>query len=241
MLWIIVVALVVPILAPAAAAEGPDVSGLLQKVGEAYGGPEVLAECPGFRARGKILSLVDGMNGAVAISLSLEGAMRVEVRYPNRAETRILSGKLAWDGGRRRQTPSEHSMGSSIRLQFHRLAAPFELVGADPKLFQVDGVSEEGWIRLRRDWPGDLYTIYEIEAETGRIRRTRGVIVSEDGDLEFVSESYDFREVDGLQFPFRTTTWVGEHVAAETILDRITIGGDFAPTTFVPSNTGGDI
>jgi hypothetical protein len=228
-------------LASSAAADAPDVASLLRKVGEAYGGPAALAECRAFRARGKIVSFTEDLNGTITISVSLEGAMRVEVRYPSRTETRILSGKLAWDGGDRRQRPSDRSMASSIRLQYHRLVAPFELAAADAAALEPDGSSDEGWIRLRRRWDEGLSTTYEIDPQTGRIPRTRSVLATKDGELEFVSESYDFREVDGLRFPFRTTTWIGGRVAAETIFDRITIEEEFPPATFVPESTGGDM
>jgi hypothetical protein len=228
-------------LATSAAAAAPDVPSLLRKVGEAYGGSAALAECRAFRARGKIVSFTDDLNGTITISVSLEGAMRVEIRYPSRTETRILSGKLAWDGGEHRQRPSDRRMAASIRLQYHRLVAPFELAAADAAALEPDGRSDEGWIRLRRRWTEGFSTTYEIDPDSGRIPRTRSVLATEDGDLEFVSESYDFREVDGLRFPFRTTTWIGGRVAAETIFDRVTIEDEFPPTTFVPENSGGDM
>lgn len=237
----IVLLSVVLLVSPVSAEGDPDVAALLDRVVDAYGGSGALAACPGFRARGKILSFADGMNGSVTVALSLDDAMRVEIRYPDRAETRILSGKLVWDGGRTRQKPSGGSRASAIRLQYHRLAAPFEFIGQDADRFEPAGTSDEGWFRLRRQWTQDLYTIYEIDPETGRIHRTRGVIAAEGGELEFVSESWDFREVDGILFPFRTTTWVGDHAAAETIFDRISIEAEFPATTFVPTNTGGDI
>jgi len=223
------------------AADDPDVAGLLRKVSDAYGGSSALAECPGFRARGRVLSLADGVNGTVIVSLSLNGALRVEIRYPSRTETRILSGKLAWDGGRERQKPSDRDMASSIRLQYHRLAAPFELAAASAPDLEARGTSDEGWIRLRRQWSDALSTTYEIDPESGRIRRIRGVLTTGAGELEFVSECSDFREVGGLQFPFRTTTWVGERVAAETIFERVTIEADFPATSFVPAGSGSDI
>jgi len=219
--------------------DAPDVGALLEKVGDAYGGLTALTECPGFRARGKVHSVSDGVNGTLKLSLSLDGALRVEIDYPNRSETRILSGKLAWNGGRRRQRPSDRSMASSVRLQYHRLAAPFEIVATEVADLEPDGVSDEGWLRFRRQWAGGLHMIYEIDADTGRIKRTRGVI--EDGPLEFVTESFDFRDIDGVWFPFRMTTWVAGRVAAETILDRVTIEGDFPSKTFLPAGTGSDI
>lgn len=221
---------------------GPgDIPALLDRMARAYGGREFLADFGGFRARGKVLSLSDGVNGTVALNLSLEGDLRSEISYPHRMETRILSGPLAWSGGMHHQRPAESEMAASMRLQFHRLAAPFELAATDPEQLAWEGWSDEGYARLRRDWGKETRTTYEIDPASGEIRRIRGEVGSGNDAIRFETESADFRDVDGTRFPFRMTTTISGHAAWEMILDRVRRQSRFEPQTFLPSGSAGDI
>lgn len=227
----------------AAAPEAPPApERVIAAVVEAYGG-DALAVCDGFRTRGRVLSLVDGSSGKLREAVSLDGSFRAEIRYPGREEIRVLAGRLAWNGGRRRQVLSGTEMADSMRLQFHRLAAPFELASMDPAELESLAPSEEGWHRVQRHWNDRTRTIYEVDPESGRIRRIRGEVGQGDDVLEFVSETNDFREIDGVLFPFRVTTVVAGEPAAETILDRVLLESDFGAEEFRPdgSGTGGDI
>jgi hypothetical protein len=214
---------------------------LQEQVATAHGGREALHDIQGFEARGRILSLADGLNGRLDWEVSRKGDLRARIEYPNRWEVRILSGRLAWHGGKLVQRPSGSDMTASMQLQYHRLVAPFEFVEADPAELALDGLSPEGWIRVVRTWDEDVRTIYEVEAETGRILRVIGEIGSGETTLSFVTESHDFREVEGVLFPFRMTTRVAGQAAAETILDRVEVRQRFAPGTFLPEGVAGDM
>lgn len=213
---------------------------LVALVREEYGG-EALEKVPGFRARGRVLTLSDGISGQVRVSLARNGSLRVEIRYPDRTEVRILSGRLAWNGGPRGQTLSDEALSDSMRLQYHRLAAAFELSAAPLEELETAGVSEEGWVRVRRRWDERTATVYEIDPETGRIPRVAGELDSGDGAMTFVSEAHDFRRVAGVLFAFRTTTVISGRVAAEMILERVSVERDFAPDEFRPSGAPADI
>ena len=210
-------------------------------VAEGHGGRQSLADVSGFHARGKILSVADGMNGRVDWEVSRQGDLRSVIEYPHRAEVRILAGRLAWNGGRRGQRPSTPDMTASMHLQYHRLVAPFELVEADPEELELTGESDEGWLRVLRAWSDDLRTTYEVDPDTGLIRRVVGEMGQGDATLTFVAESHDFRDVDGIRFPFRVTTRVSGSVAAETILDRLELRDGFEPGTFLPEGAAGDM
>lgn len=237
---IAVIAVALASFAAAASAAGPDTAAILDRVADAYGGREALTAVEGFTAHGKVLSLADGLTGKLQLELSLNGDLRSEIRYPHRTETRILAGTMAWSGGEHAQRPAERDMNISMRLQYHRLVAPFELAATDAGDLVREDPSPEGYVRLRRDWGASSRTIYEIDPETWRVVRTRGEIGEGDGVLLFETESNDFREVDGIWFPFRMTTTVSGHTAAETILDRLTTGG-YDPRRFLPSGGVGDM
>ncbi len=216
-------------------------SRILERVLEAHGGRAALEEFRGFRLRGRILAIAGGVNGTFRLSLSLDGAMRSEIRYASRWEVRILQGRLAWNGSHGRQQSASSEMADSMRLQYHRWAAPFELARVDPEGLILDGTSDEGWIRLRRRWKNDLETTYEVDPESWLIRRIRGLMDNSGHPLEFVAESADWREIDGVRFPFRVTTYIEGRIAAETILDRVVSEEDFPSATFRPDGPGGDL
>ena len=227
-------------LSPLSAA-GADLEPLRAKVAAAYGADSA-AELRGYRARGRILQMKSGIGGTVELSVWLEGSLRSETRYPAGTEVRILQGPLAWSGGRGRQTFAPREAADAIRLQFHRLAAPFELLSAPADELALDGETAEGWVRVARRWDDRTRTVYEIDPESGRIRRIRGELTDADGGtLRFDSEDHDFREVDGVTFPFRTTTIVDGEITAEIVLERITPADKYRAAEFRPSDAAGDI
>jgi len=240
--WIPVAPFLLLLLPVSAHADEPgDTAAILERVIAAYGGREALAAVAGFQAEGKVLSLSDGLTGRLQLELSLNGDLRSVIRYPHRTETRILAGTMAWSGGEHEQRPAERDMNISMRLQYHRLVAPFELAVAEAGDLVREDASDEGYIRLRRDWGSASRTIYEIDPDSWYVMRTRGEIGEGEATLLFETESNDFREVDGVLFPFRMTTTVAGHTAAEVILDRVTTGGDYDPRRFLPSGGAGDM
>jgi len=216
----------------------------IELVVKAYGGREALSAFPGFHARGKILSIVDGLGGTWETKLLLDGSLRSEIQYPQRREVRILSGSLAWNGGRRVQSVSSRSMKDAILLQYHRLAAPFEIAAASGDELTEDGRSKEGWIRLRRQWGPSLSMVYDVDPDTGFVRRTEGRAGQGEGTVELVTEMDHFRKIESqsgaVMFPFRTITIIGGEVVSEMTLERMEERGDFSPQTFLPEGAAGD-
>lgn len=226
---------------PAVAWGAGDPESLQRKVHAAYGG-EAAADLRGFRARGRILQVDTGMSGKVELSVTLDGSFRSEIRYPDRTEVRILRGPLAWSGGAGRQPLAPRDVADAIRLQFHRFAAAFELIAAPAAELAAEGSTDEGWARVARRWDDRTRTVYEIDPDSGRIRRVRGEITGPDGTVvPFESEAHDFREVSGVTFPFRTTTIADGEIASEIVLERVSIVREFGATEFRPTDAAGDI
>jgi hypothetical protein len=185
--------------------------------------------------------MATGVTGRVELAVALDGSFRSEARYPDRTEVRILRGPMAWSGGAGRQPFAPRDVADPIRLELHRLAAPFELIAAPDGELVAEGETEEGWTRVARRWDDRTRTVYEIDAD-GRIRRIHGEIAGADGTpLRFDSEAHDFREVSGVLFPFRTTTIAGGQIAAELVLERVTPVREFGSDEFRPTDAAGDI
>jgi hypothetical protein len=182
-----------------------------------------------------------GVGGKIELSVALDGALRAEIRYPDRTEIRILRGPLAWSGGSARQPLAPRETADAIRLQYHRLAAPFELIAAPEVDLALEGQSDEGWLRVARRWDDRTRTVYEIDPESGRIRRIRGELTGDGGVVRFDSESHDFREVSGVSFAFRATILADGEISSEIVLERVTPVRDFEPSEFRPTDAAGDI
>jgi hypothetical protein len=216
----------------------------VELVVKAYGGREALGAFPGFLARGKILSIVDGLGGTWETKVLLDGSLRSEIHYPQRAEVRILSGALAWNGGRRVQSASSRAMKDAILLQYHRLTAPFEIATASAAELTEDGRSKEGWIRLRREWGSSLSMTYDVDPDTGYVRRTSGRAGLGEKTIELVTEMDDFRKIESpsgaVMFPFRAVTIIGGEVVSEMRLERMEERDDFSAQTFLPEGAAED-
>lgn len=225
----------------ALAADSADLEAIRAKVRAAYGG-EAAGALRGFKARGRILQMATGVGGKLELSVALDGALRTEIRYPDRTEVRILRGPLAWSGGAARQPLAPREMADAIRLQYHRLAAPFELIAAPEAELVLEGRSEEGWLRVARRWDDRTRTVYEIDPGSGRIRRIRGELADAAGGVvRFDSESHDFREVSGVSFAFRATILADGEISSEIVLERVTLVRDFEASEFRPADAAGDI
>ncbi|MCA9751721.1 MAG: hypothetical protein KC591_05980 [Gemmatimonadetes bacterium] len=226
---------------PTPAAAAPSAAELVARSTAAHGGSDRLKESSGWTMRGQVASHLEGVNGKIDLEVALDGSLRTEIRYPDRTEVRILAGALAWNGGRRQQRASKRELSDSMKLQYHRIVAPFELARADPADVVALEPDEQGRPRVQIDWNDRLRTIYAIDPDSGLVVGVRGQMGEGEDLVEFVSEASDFREVEGVLFPYHVTTWVGDSIAAEVTFERIRREDDFPPTTFVPSGNAGDL
>jgi hypothetical protein len=238
--WAILAIVAVAAAPSAADGDAADAERVLAAVRDAYG-TAAIGDAAGFRLRGRILSVADGVSADVRMDVALEGSLRESVRYPDGTELRIVSGKLAWRGDEQRQKPAPREAADSMRLTLRQLLAPFDLAAAEPEAIAVDGTSEEGWtlVSLRGDDP--LAVTYEVDPASGRVHRIRGVVEIDGRPVEVTVETGDFRDVDGILFPFRATRIVAGDVTSETVLTRVRLRTEFAPEVFGPSGSPGEI
>ncbi len=169
---------------------------------EAYGGEEAIAAASAFMQIGEIVST--GRD---------RGAGRLL-----RAFHRPDKLRVGWRGGR----PVGGAMHLAMVLQAIRLDYPGFILAAPEQLAEADPVERDGqsFRVLVMDVGAGLTVAAEIDAETGRIHRTIAHIPYErvPQGLEFVNEYSDFREVNGVLFAFRETTYAqGRHTADITL------------------------
>lgn len=229
--------------AHAASPDSARVAEILDTSARATGGREALLAVRGFESRGEIVTISDGLGGKVEISLLLDGSLRREARKADRTQIAILSGTLAWSGGRRSQHPAPREMRDELRLQFHEFAAPFELAAANAEDFTIEREDAES-VRLVRSWGKELSTSYEIETATGLVRRTIGRAGTGEGSTLIVAEFGDFQDVEGpkgsIKIAHRMTIRRGDRVVSKISFDRIETREAFSDATFLPMGTADD-
>ena len=70
----------------------------VQQVVDAYGGRAALEQMKAYRMEGRIVAGKQGREGAMVRLFQRPGRLRVELHYPDRAETRLVSGEHGWRG-----------------------------------------------------------------------------------------------------------------------------------------------
>ena len=75
---------------------------LVMSMVDAYGGRPALEQVKGYRMDGAIVAAQPGKAGPMTRSFQRPGKLRVELRYPEQSETRIVSGSqdnsvMVWD------------------------------------------------------------------------------------------------------------------------------------------------
>jgi len=204
------------------AGEGSGV--LVAKAVRAYGGEKVLSRAAAVRQEGRVTSRMRGVEGEILRVFRYPGDLRVEIAYPGvEKEVRILNGKKGW----RQERPVSGPPYDAMVLQAGRLALPRNLLDAGGKVEDLGIAEREGkTVHVLSFHLADGMSMrVEIEPDSGRILRSVGRsengMKSMPGGIEFVTEYEDFREVDGVLFPFRERNFAMGHHTGDTVLTRI--------------------
>lgn len=184
------------LLACAGMAGAADLGPLLERIERAYGpttSPSSILQ------RGRTVSFSRG-EGALLRAYRGAERFRIEIHYRTGVETRVIDGPAAWHGGR----PMSEAFRGALLLQAARVALPWNLFAAREQL-RDGGEHRIGDTRLHFvEMPlGDnLRVVAEVEPESGRILRSRGILTHPGGgEMVFGTVYEDFRTVDGRLYP----------------------------------------
>lgn len=215
---------------PAGAAElGP----LLERIERAYGKPTL----PGsILQRGRTLS---GSRGEGVLLRAWRGAerFRIEIRYPAGVETRIVDGAVAWQRGK----PMSEAFRGALILQAARVALPWNLLAARNTL-RDGGEHLIADIRLHFiEFPlGEgLTMIAEVDPDSGRILRSRGILSARHGgDMVFGTVYDDFRSTDGRLYPAIEHHYAMGRYIGRSVIETVEFDAPIADTLFRPDIPG---
>ena len=212
-----------------------DVTGLLEKVADAYGGQTRISEVTAYKQHGVTFSSMRGKSGNVLRAYRHPDHLRVEIKYDQHAaELRILAGANAW----KHNEPANKLFYSSMLLQATRLGLPsilFEHQRHVRDVGMMDGKQGESLHALELNFHGKYRLIVGVDPSSGRILESHGIIMNNGVKLEFSTTYHDFRLQDGRMFAFEEVHYAMGQKTGYTRFDRIEILSELPEELFHPS------
>ena len=194
---------------------------LKEKMFNAYGGRERLAQVHSIAAEGKITALVRGDSGVYRRALRWDGKLFVDIQYTQSRETRILNGTRALRGidGKIEEVSGAGQL--AMIYQYNELSMPFALLDnsfdvSDEGRYPLGGLV----VRVLRctDRAGNSIDLF-IDEVTFRIVKTLGSFSVEGKPTTLSAVFGDFRFFEGVLMPFKIVNYAGDTKISETIID----------------------
>ncbi len=206
------------------------------KMFDAYGGRERLAQIQSIAAEGTIIAAAGEDRGVYRRALRMDGKLFVDIKYGRSRETRILNGNRALRGvdGKIEEVSGPGYL--AMIYQYNELSMPFGLLDGS---FDVrDGGSESMdnivvHVLHCTDRAGNSIDVFVDEA-TYRIVKTLGTFKVGDKSTILSAVFSDFRFFDGVLMPFRIVNFAGDTRTSETIIDNYLFNARLSDTLFDP-------
>ena len=205
---------------------------------DAYGGSERLSRITGYRLKASLEAHASGARARTSRSFSRPDRLRVEIRYPDRTEVRVLDGSQGWRG--LDSSPLKAAAGpmlTSMAAQAARANVPWLLdenresvTTTDP--FELDGRELTGLELVLRD--GLVFRAY-LDPETHLVLRTTSEVKVGPAEILFETHFADFQDVDGVLFAFKEDNFVSGTHTSTTLIEAVELDPDFTPGEFTPS------
>ena len=213
-----------------------DVTELLDKVTDAYGGQAQISKVTAYKQYGVIFSSLRGKPGNILRAYRHPDHLRVEIKYDQHAsELRILAGANAW----KHNEPASGPFYSAMLLQAARLGLPsilFEHKKHVRDAGLMTGKQGESLHALELNFHGKYRLLVGVDPANGRILESHGIIDNNGFNMEFATTYHDFRFQDGRMFAFEEVHYVMGQKTGYTRIQRIEILSDLPEEMFHPSD-----
>lgn len=211
-----------------AAGAAEPLTAVLDKVATAYG----KTPPPAAIEHGTTTSFRRG-DGQLLRMIKAPDRFLIRIGYANGAEVRTMIGPDAWQQGKR----ANPILRGAIALQLARLALPWNMLARRDAVTDLGDISSPEGKNLRVvEFPLEdrLKLVVEIEAESGRILRSRGLQTVEGNTMEFATAYSDFRSTGGRMHAARETHFaMGQHTGY-SVIDRVEYPETIPDSAFAP-------
>jgi len=221
-----------------------DAGALIAQVAKAYGGRAALEKVSAYRAEGRIVALAQRREGPTSRLFWRPGRLRVELRYPDAPETRIVDGTRGWRGDGGGMEPASGPMLDAMILQAARAGVPWVLIEHVRDARRIAPREHRGRMLLGIELQlgrGLTLRAY-VDPATHRVERSEGRLTHGGMETTFETVYEDFRPVRGVLFAFREENYASGVHTGYTALERVEINppcgrADFAPPPAKNSDT----
>ena len=192
---------------PHAPATPSELGRLVESVLEAYGGRDALEAVEAYRCEGQVEA--GSEPGETVRWFEYPDRLRIEMRYRNWGDLRIVRGDQGWTGpDDRNLVPLGNEFYRSTYLQMARMSLPLRLAD-DPAALTELAPDAAGRRVLHLSLAENLSLDCHIDIKTRRIEAVTLSMLDPEPAVVTVELS-EFRPVDGVLFPFREDAYTGE-------------------------------
>ena len=220
--------------------EAQHITSLINKVIAVYGGKEVIEGIHSLHAKGEIQAFMLHDHGTYELYFKRERKLRVETKYKDLSELRILDGDKGYkstDG-----LPLEEVFGTryfAMLYQYKHLDILHDLLKGSYQTSFAGKTSVSGnEVEVLRlvDTEGTIMDVF-IDLHNFFIVKVTGYFSTGNKKTDLSVEFSDFKKVGGSIFPFNITNYAAGMKIAQTVIDKYLINPDIADSFFGSQNT----
>ncbi len=180
---------------------------ILDRMVEVYGGGEALSKAASYIQKWRVVRAADGVEGSDYRRVTLPDRLYIELRYPDRSETRILEGEVGikiYNGSGKRQVSGP--MLDAMKAQLMRLYTPLQLKEFSDDI-RVEHKEGEYILTLVK---GGVECDYHVDPKNFHIVKTVGRLKMGPQTMQFATLYKDFSKVDGVLMPHTEIKYAGD-------------------------------
>jgi hypothetical protein len=214
-------------------AEEADLDALLDRVIEEYGGEENLRKLDNQVQQWDLVALVGSRHGTDTRRIRVPDQLAVEITYPDKQETRVVSGQTAYF--MYRDAPPRFATGpqkDAMRLQLMRHYSPLVLRGKRDSL----SVADQGEYHVITLFEEGVRADYFVNSDNWRIEKVVGGLAMHGIEMQFVTEYSNFKVHDGVLVHQSENKFAGGTNTAKLELRSITLDANLTEADFVPDH-----
>jgi hypothetical protein len=207
---------------------------LIDKVLNNYGGENTWKQTTSIYQEGNTFSQALHQLGRTIRSFNYPHQALIEIRYDSGdSESRLLNGDKVWDHGKSGSQP----FMLATRLQSYRLALPKQLAEKRREAKDLGSRSDEDGKNHRGielGYDHGLKLILDIDADSGHILSTWGLMSMGGQTMQFATFYDDFRIVDGRLIAFKEEHYAMGNFTGHTEIEKVEFNKKFSKETFEP-------
>ncbi len=216
---------------------------VLKKNYEARGGLEKLKSIKSIYIEGKIINTQQNVEMPMKIWFKRPNKMKMEVEMMGKKIVQSYDGKNAWWimpflGPEPRLMPEEQAKSFKEQGQSLSPLVDYKEKGIKIELIGKDDFEGTPVYKLKLTYRSGKIVYYYLDAETGIELKTEA-FVSRGGEERKVETIFsDYKEVDGVYFPFSMETKTGDINSGNMVFDKIILNKSIPDSIFeMPANT----